>query len=58
MVFSKFLSNFKDLLTPSDDEKINLVQNNNITTDFFMTEKGEKIVSFVHGEALDWQVVN
>ena len=29
MVFSKFLSNFKDLLTPSDDEKINFVEHNN-----------------------------
>jgi dihydroorotase len=43
---------------PVNKEKINLVQKNNIPTDFFMTEKGEKIVSFVHGEALDWQVVN
>ena len=42
---------------PVNKEKINLVQKNNIPTDFFMTEKGEKIVSFVHGETLDWQVV-
>ena len=39
-------------------KKIKTVQKNNIPADFFMTEKGEKIVSFVHGEALDWQVVN
>ena len=43
---------------PVNKEKLKLVQKNNIPTDFFMTENGEKIVSFVHGEALDWQVVN
>ena len=26
---------------------------NNMPTDFFMTEKGEKIVSFVHGRLLN-----
>ena len=43
---------------PVNNEKLKLVQNNNIPEDFFMTEKGEKIVSFVNGETLCWQVVN
>ena len=43
---------------PVNKEKLKLVQKSNIPADFFMTEKGEKIVSFVHGEVLDWQVVN
>ena len=43
---------------PVNKEKLKLVQKNNIPKNFFMTEKGEKIVPFVHGEALDWQVVN
>ncbi len=42
---------------PVNEEKLKLVQKNNIPKNFFMTEKGEKIVPFVHGEALDWQVV-
>ena len=43
---------------PVNKEKLKLVQKNNIPKNFFMTEKGEKIVPFVHGEALGWQVVN
>ena len=43
---------------PVNKEKLKLVRKNNIPKNFFMTEKGEKIVPFVHGEALDWQVVN
>ena len=43
---------------PVNNEKLKLVQSNNIAEDFFMTKKGEKIVSFVNGETLCWQVVN
>ena len=43
---------------PVNEEKLKLVQKNNFPKNFFMTEKGEKIVPFVQGEALDWQVVN
>ena len=43
---------------PVNKEKLKLVRKNNIPKNFFLTEKGEKIVPFVHGEALDWQVVN
>ena len=43
---------------PVNKEKLKLVQKNNIPKNFFMTEKGDKIVPFVHGEALDWKVVN